>query len=73
MIRVGARSSKMHFRTQEMNFFTIFLQVFYHSEFDGDCVSLSLGYAKQENHEKKNSKNFKGGEATTKIQKKKPP
>ena len=61
MFRVGARSSKMHFRTQEMNFFTIFLHVFYHSEFDGDGVSLSLGYAKQENHEKKSFKNFKGG------------
>ena len=48
----------MHFRTQEMNFFTIFLQVFYHSEFDGDGVSLSLGYAKQENHEKKIIKKF---------------
>jgi len=46
----------MHFSNQKMNFFTIFLQAFCRSEFDGDGVIYSLGCGKQENHNKKKFK-----------------
>ena len=46
-------TTKMHFRTHEMNLFTILPQALHHSEFEGDDASFSLRHAKQKNHEKK--------------------
>ena len=58
MSRGRGMTTKMHFSNQKMNFFTIFLQAFYRSEFDCDCVIYSLGCGKQENHNKKKFKKF---------------